>query len=375
MASSDELAGFHGGLDLGRRAGGFLEVFLGDFQQGVDGRGGEFAGTVGGGGKAEGVDAFLRLAGGGELVDFPGRGDFDRSGFRQRGFGGRRGGGACQIDVLADEPRVFGGDLRACGLFHDAGAGAFENLLDGEAGGLQVFEQFAGVEAVGAVAVLGGVSGVGGEGDERSGGWFHFREAAAGGGIAGARIAGQRGVAAGVEDDEIAARTGGAHFGDDLFGVEELGFREHAERQVIGAFGLIAGFDRDEVVGTGDRDAVTGVVEQGDFRVLDFSAESATASSSSSRVTLCSSMTVKPRPRRVLETALASLTELRSGPMAAFVFRVADDEGDAGFGWRFRGHGISASRIRWRKIANRRRLNMDDFCSPVPAGSIRMALW
>ena len=154
----------------------------------------------------------------------------------------------CQIDVIADQARVFGGDLRAVGALHDAGAGAFENLLDGEAGGLQVFEQLAGVEAVGAVAVLRGVAGVGGEGDERSGGRFHFREAAGGGGIAGARVAGHGRVAAGVEDDEIAAPAGGAHFRDDLFRVEELGFREHAQRHVVGAFGLIAGLDGDEVV-------------------------------------------------------------------------------------------------------------------------------
>ena len=162
-------------------------------------------------------------------------------------------------------------------------------------------------------------------------------------------IAGDWRVAAGVEDDEIAASAGGAHFGDDLLGVEEFGFREHAQRQVIRRLGLIAGLDRDEVVRARDGDAVAGVVEQGDFRALDVRAESGDGFQQFVARDVVFLGHGETETAQGFGDRLGIVDGIAERADGGLVFRVADDERDAGFGRRFRAMRKPAPIRRWRK--------------------------
>lgn len=263
----EEVAGLQRGRGLAGSGFWSTEGFFYKIEQRAEWRDGGGARAVQAGGATEGFGAAGGVACGGEFLDFGGRGNGDGLGFGDDFLSGH---GAGEEDVVADEAGVFGGDLFTAGTLHHGGAGALEDLLDGEAGRAQVGDELLGVEAVRACAVRGGAPGVGGKSDERPSRRIHFHEATGVCGVAGGGVDRDGRGAAGIEDDEVAGDPGVAHFGDGLFGVKKLCLREQAQARVARALGAVTGLHGEEIICPCDRDAVAGVVKEADFRTAQF---------------------------------------------------------------------------------------------------------
>lgn len=165
-----------GGDNAGGWCGSVAQVVFHVIQEGFQGLDGVVAGALRGRNLGDGGEALVGLA-----ILCEGEEDFGtgRGGRCGGGDIGRLGSGFCGEDgrtgrlahtgeenVVADEAGIFRRDLGSAGAADDSRAGALEDLLDAEAGGLQVLEEFLGEETVFSIAVKGDLPGVGGEGDE-----------------------------------------------------------------------------------------------------------------------------------------------------------------------------------------------------------------
>ena len=156
------------------------------------------------------------------------------------------------------------GKLALVGLLVDLGAHLGHRLLDLDAGLGDVVDQRAGERAVVAfLTVERGLPGAGGKRNQRAFAGLHFGEALLHRHAAGRvrlDLGGERIVAAGIEEHQL--DLGVAH------GLVERQVDIDRRPQLDVHLRLDVGIDRQQVVGTADRDAVAGVEEYGDVGAL-----------------------------------------------------------------------------------------------------------